>query len=444
MARVYLSFLGTNDYVPCHYLLDGQESPPVRFVQEAIVRLRCADWTAADRLVFFLTPEAARRNWEDGYFTDTKGTPQKGLHSCLQALKLPCPLQPVMIVEGRHEGDIWQIFTTVLQQMRANDQVIFDITHAFRSIPLLAMVILGYAQVIKNIKIDAIYYGAFEVLGPVAAVREMPLAQRRAPIFDLTPFSALLNWTMAIDRFLATGDARWVCELAHNQVRPILKKTKGQDQEAQAIRRLATLLEHFTKNLSTCRGQKISSTAMALQQALAASPDPELLPPFKPLLYKLSQRLQGFTGETVRDGVQAARWCLEHNLIQQGITILQETLLTHFVLQAGGDPQQKKLRDLASQAVTIFLNNIDTAQWHTPAADHPEVIARHKAYFRENEEAAKVYRNLSQPRNDINHAGYVQPQEAEALAAELARFIALVEELVAPKEVGAAAANPHH
>ena len=430
MARVYLSFLGTNDYVDCHYVLDGQESPPVRFVQEAIVRLRCADWTREDRLVFFLTDAAARQNWEDGHFTDAKGAPKKGLRSCLQALKLPCQVQPVTIVEGRHEGDIWQIFNTVLQQIKANDQVIVDITHAFRSIPLLAMVILGYAQVIKNIKIDGIYYGAFEVLGPVAAVRQMPLAERRAPIFDLTPFSALLDWTMAIDRFLATGDARWVCELAQNKVRPLLKETRGQDQEAQAIRRLAHLLENFTRNLSTCRGREISSNAVALQQALAGSQYPDLLPPFKPLLYKLSKRMQAFTGETIKDGVRAARWCLEHNLIQQGITILQETLLTYFVLQARGEPTQKKSRDLASQAVTIFLHDLDPAHWHAPAANHPEVIERHMAYFRENAEAAKVYRNLSQPRNDINHAGYVEPRPAAALAGELAEFIQQVEKLL--------------
>jgi CRISPR-associated DxTHG motif protein len=429
MARVYLSFLGTNDYVECHYVLRDQASPLVRFVQEAIIGLCCADWTKDDRLVFFLTPDAARHNWEDGHFTDLQGRPKPGLRSRLQAMKLAPAIQPVMIVEGKNEADIWQLFQTVLQQIKSQDQVIFDITHAFRSIPLLAMVILGYAQVIKNIKIDGIYYGAFEILGPVQAVRQMPPEQRRAPLFDLTPFSALLDWTMAIDRFLGTGDARRVCELAQTQVRPILKDTRGQDQEAQAIRRLAGLLENFTKNVGTCRGREISQDALALQQALNVTAYPDLLPPLKPLLYRLQKKVQGFSGEVLKDGLQAARWCLEHNLIQQGLTILQECLITHFVTQGGLEPTRKEQRDLASQAAHIFCGNIPPESWHPLAAAHREIVERYLDYFQEHAALAKLFRNLSQPRNDINHAGYVQPRAADALTGELAQFIQQLEAL---------------
>ncbi len=432
MARVYLSFLGTNDYVECHYVLHGQKSPLVRFVQEAIIGLCCAGWSKEDRLVFFLTTDAARHNWEDGHFMDLQGRPKPGLRSCLQAMKLAPTIQPVMIVEGKNEADIWQFFQTVLQQIKPQDQVIFDITHAFRSIPLLAMVILGYAQVIKNIKIEGIYYGAFEVLGSVQAVRQLPPEQRLAPIFDLTPFSALLDWTMAIDCFLSTGDARRVCELAQTQVRPILKETKGQDQEAQAIRRLAGLLENFTKNVGTCRGQEISQNAVALQQALNVTAYPDLLPPLKPLLYQLHKKMQGFSGEVVKDGLQAARWCLEHNLIQQGLTILQEFLITLFVTQGGFDPTSKTQRDLASQAAHIFCGNIPPEDWRPPAANQREIVQQYLTYFQEHAELAKLFRNLTQPRNDINHAGFVGPHSADALAGQLAQFIQQLEALTSP------------
>jgi len=430
MAKVYLSFLGTNDYVDCHYVLGAQESPLVKFVQEALVGFCCRDWTREDRLVFFLTADAARNNWEDGHFTDAKGSPKPGLRRRLQTLNLAPAIEPVMIKTGRNEADIWQLFQTILQQMKPRDQVIFDITHAFRSIPLLAMVALGYAQVMKNIKIDGIYYGAIEALGPVSEVMQMPPAQRRAPIFDLTPFSALLDWTLAIDRFLGTGDARRVCQLARSTVRPILKETRGQDQEAQAIRRLADLLEKFTVNLSTCRGREIAESARALQQALAVTQYPDLLPPLKPLLYQLHKTMQDFTGQTMRDGLRAARWCLEHNLLQQGITILQEFLITYFVSQSDYDPTEKIHRDLASQAANIFWQEIEPAQWLPLAAAHPEVIQRHMAFFQRHPQLATIYCNLSQPRNDINHAGFVQPRPAATLARELADYLGQVEALL--------------
>jgi len=430
MAKVYLSFLGTNDYVDCHYVLGEQESPLVKFVQEALVGFCCRDWTKEDRLVFFLTVEAARNNWEDGHFTDAQGAPKPGLRRRLQGLQLAPAIQPVMIPGGRNEADIWQLFQTVLQQLKPRDEVIVDITHAFRSIPLLAMVVLGYAQVMKQIRIAGIYYGAVEVLGTVEDLRQLPPAQRRAPIFDLTPFSALLDWTLAIDRFLATGDARRVCDLARTSVRPILKETQGRDQEAQAIRRLADLLEKFTINLSTCRGQEIAQNAAELQQALAVSQYPDLLPPLKPLLYQLHKTMQDFTGQTVRDGLRAVRWCLEHNLLQQGFTILQEFLLTHFVSQNGYDPSDRMKRDLASQAAHIFCAQIEPSRWHGAAAAHPDIVHRYVEFFARQPRLAQVYRNLSQPRNDINHAGFVQPRSAGSLAQELASYLGQVEELL--------------
>ncbi len=35
MAKVYISFIGTNDYLPCTYFHDEKELQNIRFVQEA-------------------------------------------------------------------------------------------------------------------------------------------------------------------------------------------------------------------------------------------------------------------------------------------------------------------------------------------------------------------------------------------------------------------------
>ena len=53
----------------------------------------------------------------------------------------------------------------------------------------------------------------------------------------------------------------------------------------------------------------------------------EVIKPFQPILQTLSEKTAPFSGETLSDGIRAAEWCLNHNMIQQGYTILQEVLI---------------------------------------------------------------------------------------------------------------------
>ncbi len=99
----------------------------------------------------------------------------KGLRSCLEAISVRASISNVDIPMGASEQEIWNIFNIVLDQIRENDFVVFDITHAFRSIPMLAIVILNYAKVIKNIRLTGIIR-AFEVLGPARTLYKWRLS----------------------------------------------------------------------------------------------------------------------------------------------------------------------------------------------------------------------------------------------------------------------------
>ena len=64
MRRVYISFLGTNDYVECIYECGGI-STPTRFVQETTLGMFSKDATTDDHGFIFVTDEARKKNWED-------------------------------------------------------------------------------------------------------------------------------------------------------------------------------------------------------------------------------------------------------------------------------------------------------------------------------------------------------------------------------------------
>lgn len=91
MAKVFFSFLGISDYKSCNYVLAGEKVSNVQFVQEALVKLLCKDWTEEDKVVIFLTEVAKERNWKDNKYKDEMGNciKKEGLKSRLDGLGFP-------------------------------------------------------------------------------------------------------------------------------------------------------------------------------------------------------------------------------------------------------------------------------------------------------------------------------------------------------------------
>jgi CRISPR-associated Csx2 family protein len=412
MARVYLSFLGTNDYVECFYSRDSFEMKyPVRFVQEATIFENCRDWGSEDRIVIFTTKDAHEKNWCDDGHIDPKTQARlqrKGLHSRLADLGLAVPFSREPIPDGHREEEIWDIFDKISGCLDDGDEVVFDITHAFRSIPLLAIVVLNYVKVLKRVKLRGIYYGAFEALGPIPVVKTMPVEERRVRILDLTSLDRLMDWTAATDRFLASGDASLAGELARRGVMGLLRESRGTDVAARAIREMGDAMEAFSAMLFNCRGPETESVACRLKAKLQAAETLDLPRPFIPLFRKLDQRLSAFGRGTFRDGLAAVRWCLEHDLIQQGYTLLEEFIFGTVVEQAGGDLSNQTHREVASQAFTIVSRKWveEPSKWARDAQEHPELAREMIDFIQSRGGLAKVVEKLRVRRNDLNHAGF--------------------------------------
>ncbi len=436
MARVYISFLGTNDYLTCTYFYKDNEMQNLRFVQEATLNFFCSQWTSEDRILIFATGDTYEKNWLNNGHKDRNTGKIKncmGLKGCIESLDLPLLVQRVPIPEGKSEPEIWEIFQIVYDQLKSDDEVIFDITHAFRSIPMLTIVILNYAKIMKNVTLSGIYYGAFEVLGSYHEAEKLPLEKRRAPILDLTPFDQLMEWSIAIDRFMGSGDAGLVSRLANRSVKMTLSATKGQDKAAIAVREIANNLSDFSKTMATCRGRDISDIAGKLKANLNRFETIEIVRPFKPVLDRIKVQFDKFQSSPVLDGIQAAKWCLEHNLIQQGYTILQETLISCFVLEIGQNEENKKCREIASQAATIYHYNLDKTKWKKAAADNEKITQKFLSFYQNQQKLVNLFRNLSSDRNDLNHAGHNDaPMKPHKFSEKLLGYIEKAENIIMP------------
>lgn len=407
--KVFASFLGTSNYLATNYFLGDQKVDGVRYIQEALVRMFCADWEESDLVLIFCTDEAAKQNWEDKEHSKAESADQEGLQSRLQALKmqglLKAEVRMCLIPEGFTEDEIWDVFAVVYEQLHENDRVWLDITHAFRSIPLFMLVLLNYSQFLKQVQLEAIYYGAFEKLGPAYKVREMPLVERNAPVLDLHSFVALMDWTKAASDFVDFGNSKRLGVLAQKSVSGVLRETRGKDSSAAATRRLADALPSFTDKMLTNRGKDIFH-GKELGVILEALDQVEevVSTPFRPLFANIKKEMEVFREQSnVMNGFAAAYWCWKNNYLQQCITLLYENSITWVCLRFDLDWEMKSKREFISSALKCLSEKKDPLQFFKTE----EALRDYEKLLTDEvfSNVGMAFERLRDLRNDINHAG---------------------------------------
>ena len=219
VRKVFLTFLGTGNYLECVYKYNEMQSRVVTYVQTALVDILAEEYTD---FIAFCTEEASEKHFS------------KLNEECGGKFK------EVIIPQGFDEKEIWDIFKIVFDELKENDEVILDTTHSFRSIPMLGITLIQYAKFIKELTVKGIYYGAFANLGlPKEIVEKYPNPEDRvAPILDLTSFSILQDWTNYGSQFINTGNVNNLSKIADHSTNKILKETQGQDKNAKKLEKI--------------------------------------------------------------------------------------------------------------------------------------------------------------------------------------------------------------
>ncbi len=115
--------------------------------------------------------------------------------------------------------------------------------------------------------------------------------------------------------------------------------------------------------------------------------------------------------------------CIEHNLTQQGYTLLQETMISEVVeKQFGSDTiTNRKYREIVEDAIHIKYNNIPEEKWKEETVTNREDVTLIIGSL--NNDFVRRYNEISQRRNDINHAGFrYNPQKPDSLMDDLKKY----------------------
>lgn len=391
MARKGITFLGTGKYEPIIYEYQGRQSSKARFFAVSLCEL-----FQPDEVLVVLTVEARNKHWAE-----------------LQPLLASYNVREVDIPTGKSEEDLWQIFDTIAAQIDPGDQLVFDITHSFRSQPLLALLVANYVGVAKNAGLEALVYGAYDAKDDNVNV---------APVFDLTPFVRLLDWTSATDMFLKTGRAAELAQIVRNETARSFQaagsapgERRQQPDPQRDLKRLldqtATQLEGLADALRLTRpvetqeeADKLLAKLGQLRTSLETVGGRYATQPFELLLDRIAAQFAPLAlanpldpanrEESLRRQDAQLQWYLDRSQPVQAITLARELLVSRELFAA--DPaaeltnkdERKKVEDQLGYDGQLLRGQAPSEQLA------PEQRSR-----------AELWNSMARLRNDVAHVG---------------------------------------
>lgn len=407
MARkVFISVLGTGFYDTCKYVnpTDKFISSETHFVQHATLEyIKANEWTSDDVILILLTKKAREDNWDKTITKrfDVKSQSEKPyirLESIIDRMNLRCKTTTLSIPDGIDETEMWRIFTILFDALKDEDELYFDLTHSFRYLPMLLLVLGNYAKFLKAITVKHISYGNYE-----ARNKET----NEAPIVDLLSLSQLQDWTFAAGQYLDSGNVEKLTELSNKEIKPILAKTKGSDASAKNLKSFITSLNSVIEERQTCRGISIiKSENIKKLKENADNIESTFITPLNPIFNKIKSSLIYFDEqENVKNGFASAVWCYNNGLLQQSATILQEFVVSFFCLRHNIPIDDEKQRELINSAFAIKFNHLEETKWKGNEKENKEIKTILIDDLFDNNELISLFNNLTEVRNDLNHSG---------------------------------------
>lgn len=343
MRNIYLSFLGlgtfnreTNSYYyhPCKYEFGGTLSSETRYVQKAGIEILGNN--SFDMILIAATETSYKHHFE----------------------KLKCELEAsgctniyyIPVSEDLSGEAQWKNVEMIISFFERGDNLTVDMTHGFRSIPIYFSAAINFLQKSKNIKLQHVFYGAFDKKG----------AENIAPIIDMKEFYIINEWADAVNRLIEDADACKLADIAAennsftikalnnekliNDLRTLSLKIKGVDIHdiATNANKIFTYIHDVKNDLSEI--EKILMELIEDKFIALTSDSPGKL--YDRTYYDLQISIIGLL--------------LEHELYMQGFTVMREYIAS---IGMNGLDTQKKKRNRKYAEVFLAMLRYPEDKW---------------------------------------------------------------------------------
>lgn len=327
-------------------------------------------------------------------------------------LKKLCNFETIKIPDGKSEEEFWIIFDKITEKINEGDEIVFDITHGFRSQPFIVIVLLLYLKALKNIKIKNILYGAFEAKDEYNVT----------PVFELKSFIDLIDWSNAVREFTENGNMKYFNSLLSEiHKNSYLNKLPNPSQELKGA---GEDLSKLTDAFATIRLKEIFQNTFHFNQRLEKlKKDLENNPqskPFKNLIGKITKQFEAIT-EAEKNifsekGFKAQKsimqWYVETSKYQKAITLAREFIISKYLLE------------ILKVESKCLLEKGCRSESENELGKLGKISKSGMGCVDRKSEYGKLWAKITDFRNDINHAGMrKEPKSSEVLIENIIEII---------------------
>lgn len=160
--------------------------------------------------------------------------------------KLGIPVQCLLISYARNEAEQTAILTDLAAKLQPGEKIIIDVTHAFRHLPMLALVAARYLARVRGVQVQEVYYGALEMTPPMD-----DKTQERTPVLRLSAMLHMLDWVEALAVYENSGN--------YGVFAPLLQQDGMQADRANMLAQAA----YFERNSNPVQAKQNLSGAHA-------------------------------------------------------------------------------------------------------------------------------------------------------------------------------------
>ncbi len=360
---IALSFLGTGNYQEVIYFDNSSKASfKTKYFTEALSNIY-----KPEKIYLVMTSDAQSKHSSE--------------------LRTKINFEPILIPTGKSTDEIWEMFSLITDSIPENSELIIDITHGFRSQPMIASAIAIFLRVVKNVSIKKIIYGAFEAKNE----------DNVAPIFDLTSFINLVDWSYATELFIKHGNGSSLSKLLDN----IHQSVRIEQQLFTNLKSFGSHIGKLTESLTFIRPQEVSKFGKELPSKIdKVNKDIEEIPEVKPLKYLLEKIPNSFSSLLVEDEnvfstagfrmqTEMIKYYLETQQYVQAITLSREFIVSLVCKNMGLKFTKREDRSTAEDRLNEWTS------FHSKGFKLEELPSK----------LADLWGKIRDARNDINHAG---------------------------------------
>ena len=227
--------------------------------------------------------------------------------------------------------DNTDIILGLQQYLNKGDELIVDVTHSFRSLPMFMMYLLIYLKNVSNksISISHVHYGMLEMNKELGY----------APIIDLKSMMEVNDWITGAYSFSEFGNAYKISELIKNQDKSV-----------------SNLLDEFSNlmNLNHLHAiQKISQRLSSIKNREYQTLLPELT--INPIVQSFINQFNVNGDNHSLFQLKVARWQLDHRKYAQAMLTAQESMITYVCEQNALKWDAVDMREIAKSLFYKFI-----------------------------------------------------------------------------------------